>query len=411
MMYPGQTEAEAPDLSALTPHAGEELLKECYDRSLQLLRDNSRPFGIIASRQCEKSVCRHYASIFGRDASISVLGMVVSGDAKLVRSARMSLLTLAERQAANGQIPNYVKPEAGEVDYWYFGCIDATLWWLIAVAFYDRVVPAAPLSGSLSPVIDRALKWLLSQEHQALFLLQQNEASDWADVMPRSGFVLYSNSLWHCVKKLYGLPAAAETGRYFDYIFYPFGNDVVERRRARVLVHYIRNVEKCRDFYLSFVNFSTWGREVDVFGNILALLAGPADTSKALKIMDALAAAGATRPHPVRVVLNPLRKGSCLWRPYMERHRQNMPYQYHNGGIWPFVGGFWVALLAKMKREEDGWRALERVALANRLNGWEFNEWLHGKTGEPLGMSGQSWNAAMFILAFHALRDGIRVPG
>ncbi len=410
-MYPGPIETEVRAPFATGRHAGEELLLECYDRSLQLLRENSRPFGIIASRQCEKAACRHYVSIFARDASISALGMIASGDPGLVQSARMSLLTLSGRQAANGQIPNYVKPEAGEVDYWYLGCIDATLWWLIAVAFHDRLVPASPLSGCLESEIGGALKWLSSQEHQDLFLLQQNEASDWADIMPRSGFVLYSNALWHCVKKLYGLPAAPETAQYFNYLFYPFGNDVAGRRRARVLMHYIRNGERCRDFYLSFVNFSTWGREVDVFGNILALLAGPADTSRSLKIVDALVAAGANLPHPLRVVLNPIRKSSCLWRPYMERHRQNLPYQYHNGGIWPFAGGFWVVLLAKMKREEEGWRELERLALVNRLNGWEFNEWLHGKTGEPMGMAGQSWNAAMFILAFHALRDGIGVPG
>lgn len=389
----------------------EDLIRECYQRSLQLLRENSRPFGIIASRQCEKSVCRHYSSVFGRDASMSALGMTASGDPGLVESARMSLLTLAGRQAANGQIPNYVKPESGEVDYWYFGCIDATLWWLIAIAFHDRLVPAPPVSGIVDREINSALEWLLSQEHQGLFLLQQNEASDWADVMPRSGFVLYSNALWYCVKKVYGLAGAEETGEYFNRIFYPFGNDVPEARRARVLVHYIRNVERCRDFYLSFVNFSTWGQEVDVFGNILALLVGPADTSRALKIMDAIVAAGANRPHPVRVVLNPIRKSSCLWRPYMQRHRQNLPYRYHNGGIWPFVGGFWVTLLAKMRREEEGWMELERIALTNRLNDWEFNEWLHGRTGEPMGMAGQSWNAAMFILAFHALHDGVRITG
>ena len=410
-MYIGRTDTETPGQLALDLNAGEELIRECYERSVELLRENSRPFGVIASRQCEKSICRRYTSLFGRDASISAMGMIASGDEGLIQSARTSLLTLAGRQAANGQIPNYVKPEAGEADYWYFGCVDATLWWLIAVVFHDRLVASSPVSGILDREIDRALRWLLAQEHQVLFLLQQNEASDWADIMPRSGFVLYSNALWHCVKRLYGLHALEQTAQYFDDIFYPFGNNVPESRRARVLVHYIRNGEKCRDFYLSFVNFSTWGREVDVFGNILALLAGPADTSKALKIADTLLAAGATRPFPVKVVLAPIQQSSCLWRPYMGRHRQNLPYQYHNGGIWPFVGGFWVALLAKLKMEKEGWRELERLALVNRLNGWEFNEWLHGETGEPMGMAGQSWNAAMFILAFHALRDGVRVPG
>ena len=44
-----------------------------------------------------------------------------------------------------------------------------------------------------TPSIERAIHWLLAQEHQRFFLLQQNEASDWADIMPRSGYVLYTN--------------------------------------------------------------------------------------------------------------------------------------------------------------------------------------------------------------------------
>jgi glycogen debranching enzyme len=92
----------------------------------------------------------------------------------------------------------------------------------------------------------------------------------------------------------------------------------------------------------------------------------------------------------------------------MQRHRQNHPWQYHNGGIWPFVGGFWVILLARLGREQEAWRELENLALANRVGDWAFNEWFHGQTGEPLGMPGQSWNAALFILAFLTLRDKVR---
>jgi glycogen debranching enzyme len=87
----------------------------------------------------------------------------------------------------------------------------------------------------------------------------------------------------------------------------------------------------------------------------------------------------------------------------MERHRQNLPYQYHNGGIWPFVGCFWVMLLARRGLREEARRELERLATLNSVNGWEFNEWFHGKTGQPMGMPGQSWNAAMFLLAKAAL--------
>jgi ribosomal protein L21E len=50
---------------------------------------------------------------------------------------------------------------------------------------------------------------------------------------------------------------------------------------------------------------------------------------------------------------------------------------------------------------------LARLAAVNQVNDWQFNEWFHGKTGQPSGMAGQSWNAATFLLAQHALSRNI----
>ena len=385
------------------------LIRECYARSVQLLKNNSQPSGIIACARSEKAVGRQYASIFGRDAAICSMGMILSKDRDLINSAKKSLLTLAKFQAQNGQIPKYVRPEDNEVDFWYYGCIDATLWWLIAVDFFNRTVAGPPLTKQLASEIRLAINWLLCQEHQGLFLLQQNEASDWADIMPRSGFVLYSNALWYHVKTLYHMPAAKNTRYYFNRIFFPFNREIIEHRRARVLIHYIRNMAKKSEFFLSFVNFSFWGEEVDVFANILSLIFGLPSMSRAARLTDNLLKLNINVPYPVRVVHSPIRKNSHLWRAYMQRYLQNFPYQYHNGGIWPFVGGFWVMLLSKVARKDMAWSELARLAEVNSLNNWEFNEWLHGKTGKPMGMAGQSWNAALFILAYHTLNDNIKI--
>lgn len=386
-----------------------DIIPECYERSLQLLRKNLTPDGIIACAKSQKAVDRNYASIFGRDAAICSLGMIVTRDRELIVHAKASLFFLAQHQAPNGQIPKYVKPDSKEVDFWYSGCIDATLWWLIAVNVYDRFFPGENVSATLRVPIDRAIHWLYCQEHQGLFLLQQNEASDWADIMPRSGFVLYSNALWYQTKRLYNLPAADKTRRFFKTIFFPFDKAISEHRRARVMAHYIRNKVKRSDFYLSFVNFSFWGEDVDVFGNILGALFGLMGASEAAQMADNLLAVKVNEPYPVRVVHLPIKENSKLWRPYMSRHKQNMPHQYHNGGIWPFVGGFWVLLLLKLKRKKLAWQELGRFAEANRVKSWDFNEWLHGKTGEARGMGGQSWNASMFILAYHALHDDVQL--
>jgi glycogen debranching enzyme len=90
----------------------------------------------------------------------------------------------------------------------------------------------------------------------------------------------------------------------------------------------------------------------------------------------------------------------------MGRHRQNREHQYHNGGLWPFVGGFWVLVLARLGLREQAAQALQALAQANAQRGWRFTEWFHGRTLEPRGMAGQSWNAATFLLARRALDGG-----
>ncbi len=384
-----------------------QLLHECHERAIDVLKRNSTPAGVRAAAPTERAKKRDYTAIFGRDAAISALGMALSGDPALERAAITSLDTLAAHQASNGQIPKFVAPERREADFWYLGCIDATLWWLIALVLLDewsaeRNRPSRLLRRYRREVA-RALQWLGAQEHQRFFLLQQNEASDWADIMPRSGFVLYTNALWYRVKRFFDLPNAAATRENFNGLFHPFSARLPEYRRARLLNEYVMKRAHNRDLYLSFVNFASFGQEGDVFGNVLAVLSGALGPSACRRTIDALLASGVHEPYPVRAVVRPIRKQSALWRPYMARHRQNSAWQYHNGGIWPMIGGFWIAALARHGRKRVARAELVKLARACALDEWAFAEWLHGRTSAPRGMEGQSWNAAAFLFAEHAV--------
>jgi hypothetical protein len=140
-----------------------------------------------------------------------------------------------------------------------------------------------------------------------------------------------------------------------------------------------------------------------VFGNLLAVLFKLPERAARLRILAALERAGVHDPYPVRVVCDPILESNKLWRPYMSRHRQNFAWQYHNGGIWPFVGAFWVIARCAEGFGKEARRDLANVARANALGGWAFYEWLHGVTLAPSGMRGQSWNAAAFLRAVRAL--------
>lgn len=379
------------------------LIERCAQASTALLQANLTESGILAASRTEAAEARRYTRIFGRDAAICILAMCGSGDEALEHGAVDSLDALAAQQATNGQIPKYVDPEGRDADFWYLGCIDATLWWLIAVDHVRRSGRVAPAHWQTQ--VERAIQWLHAQEHPHFRLLQQNEASDWADIMPRSGYVLYTNALWYEVKRRYELAQDQETHHHFNHLFNPYQRDLSDYRRARLLQHYARRGKGDSGLYLSFVNLAFAGNEGDVFGNVLAILCGLTSESMGHRIVKTIAAENASQPYPIRVVLRPLSRRDELWRPYMQRHQQNLVHQYHNGGIWPFVGGFWVLALIRLGLRDVAWQELERLARVNELGDWRFTEWFHGQTLKPMGMAGQSWNAATFLLARNALMN------
>ena len=367
-------------------------VEECRRRAVALLRANLGPAGIRAATPRGRARERRYDAVFGRDASICALGMALSGEPGLVRGAATGLATLAARQAPSGQIPKLVRSRGAPGDFWYVGCIDATLWWLLAVDFLG-------LRGRFAARCARALGWLRAQQHPQWRLLQQNEASDWADIMPRTGFVLYTNVLWYAVQLRYAAREAAPTRASINCMMYPRDRTALAERRARILAEEPRRRASLPDLYVSYLNLAHFGDEGDVVGNLLAVLYGVADARRARRVLSALAREHADEPYPVRAVCRPIEEESAMWRPYLARHRQNFPWQYHNGGIWPFAGGLWVAALAAAGEAARARRALVALARANALDDWGFNEWLYGLTGVPRGMRGQSWNAASFLIA------------
>ena len=386
------------------------IIKDCYNKSIELLLKNSTDFGILASSTQKRAIQRNYLSIFARDASICSLGMVVSKNKKLIKTAKNSLEILAKYQAQNGQIPNYVKPGEKRIDFWRIGCIDSSLWWLVALKFYDKYSGDKKLYKKIQPNIKKAINWLFCHEHPNDGLLIQNEASDWADIMPRSGKVLYTNSIWIKVKELYNLENKKLTKQSFNNLFYPFDDDLKKIKKCESsTINLIIKNKKLKSYYLSFVNYLFYGKDIDVFGNSLAIFFKLSDKKISKKIIDFISDKKILKDMPIATLYNPIKKDSKLWRKYMKSHNQNFPYKYHNGGIWPFVSCFFVCALSSIGKKQEAEKELEKIAIANKLSNWRFSEWINGKTGKLAGMRGQSWNAGMFIFAYNYLYKNIKL--
>ena len=137
----------------------------------------------------------------------------------------------------------------------------------------------------------------------------------------------------------------------------------------------------------------------------MACLVGLSDDDKRHAIIDFILRSGSNLPYPVKVLYPPIYPGEHEWKEYMAKGRQNYPWQYHNGGIWPYVGGFWVCLLAQYDKQLAE-KELGALAKANSLHDWEFNEYLHGQLGTPLGVQRQSWNMAMYLAAYQTVKSG-----
>jgi glycogen debranching enzyme len=118
------------------------------------------------------------------------------------------------------------------------------------------------------------------------------------------------------------------------------------------------------------------------------------------------------RPRPVRALYPPINPGERDWRDYYRVRNLNLPNHYHNGGAWPFIGGFYVAALVQAGRLQEASSQLDNLTSmvrAGKTREWGFNEWFHGLSGEPMGYDGQSWSAALYLFAQEAVRRG-KVP-
>jgi glycogen debranching enzyme len=96
------------------------------------------------------------------------------------------------------------------------------------------------------------------------------------------------------------------------------------------------------------------------------------------------------------------------WR---ERYSSfNNPGDYHNGGIWPFISGFYVAALVAAKKYTLAGEKLLELTRCIKLSVKEdvdfgFNEWIKAQNGKPMGQDWQTWSAALYLYAVKCVED------
>lgn len=396
-----------------------DLVEATYQRALEVLKRNETQRGLKASHA-------YYNQVWARDAFVSFLGANVIREPSLLQSAATTINTLAKTRAPLGQIANFYDLEADQPEFGFSGSTDSSCWYIIGLAsLFDATDDRGLLGLPLDAALD-AYTFVRYQDANNSWLIDSPQGADWMDAaIQRTGKTLYNNVLFLAATKCLGSLLAAG-GRappapgLLDYdalrqrftdVFLP-GSDSQRRISEywpRLAMHYReqREVDRQGKYYLQYITFARIDSRFDTLSNLLCVLWEVAADETAASIMNTVAKRKLSQPYPIRVLDPPYRKGEEGYDSKFDetvpvQHRSR-PLEYHNGGVWPFVGGFYLCALSRLGKDESG-EELEALARANGVlregESVGFNEWLEGRKGDARGQYGQSWNAGMYIAAY-----------
>jgi glycogen debranching enzyme len=401
------------------------LLQTGYAKAIEAVRRNITPKGFSACSLEDNGVVgtdANYRSVWARDGAKTIAWTSDLDDDDIRRCQEQTLRTILDHQGPAGQLPAYVSIDTDRPEYGGVGgitSIDSALWMFVAAwEFCDRHGEYSLLE-EYADRFERAIHWLSALDANNCGMLEIPEAGDWTDLFARSYNVLYDEVLWFRTLVYYGKilrqldrgDEAALYERRAEHVrrvilstFWPStGSFGAEHGRQFSDVQFELGDARYLVAQVSPFGYS-W--RCDVYGNIMAFLSDLLDQDRAMMTFRFLWGVGVNEPGPVRNVYPPIHAGDPEWRDYFTVNLLNLPNHYHNGGVWPFIGGLWVRYLHKLELTDLARLELVKLARlcqAGVTNEWEFNEWHHGETGRPMGKAYQAWSAASFVRACHDL--------
>ncbi len=401
------------------------LLAQAYHHAIDALHRNVTPRGFSACSLQDNTTYGtddNYRSVWARDGAKTICWTIDLDDEAIRECQKQTLQTLLSHQSPTGQIPASVHLDTDQPEYAGVGgitSIDSGMWMIIAAWRYTQVTGDQTIVDDFSEVLQKTMDWLSAHDSNNCGLLEIPEAGDWADLFGWSYHVLYDEVLWFQCLKCYAnlLDLQNDAGKAADYRkwaahvgkvilkkFWPStAMDLLDGGTTFSDVQYALGDARYLVAQISPFAFS-W--RCDVYGNLLAYLNNLVDRERAMMTFRFLWGVGINEPAPVENLYPPVQAGDREWRDYFAVNLLNLPHHYHNGGVWPFIGGLWVRYIHKLGMPDLARRELVKLARLCSLGisqEWEFNEWHHGVTGRPMGKAFQAWSAASFVKACHEL--------
>ncbi len=354
---------------------------KCYERSKEVIRACSTRHGLFASAGKEG-----YNAVWARDSMLSLFGASLEKEFQTV--FRQSIITLAKHQSRYGQIPNAVDKYSKRKSHVDFASIDSTLFYILGHYLYKQRYKDSSLLKRYKDSIDNAFYWLNCQAVGEKGMITQLPTTDWQDAFPHKyGYAISTQALYY--KALIS----------------------AKKRKHAGLIDKMANKEDEtklweKDFYLPYRwknhgKYKEQGDWFDTLGNLFAIIFGLSNEQQSKKILRHIEKNKIHMPYPIKAIYPPIKENSKNWRDYFNDCDARDPYHYLNGGIWPFIGGFYVLALIRSKQFKKAHDQLEMLAESNLKN--NFPEWINPLTREAFGKQ-QAWDAGIYMLAYKSLK-------
>jgi hypothetical protein len=334
-----------------------------------------------------------YPEPYTRDLMFSILGIAVSDNKKLMNSIRKVLVTLAKNQTEHGHIPSLVHDNEDR------GASDTTPLFLLGVGIFRKKTGEADF---LQDAVLKALTWMEYQSPSDRYLVAQQPTSDWRDEQWVTGYGLFVNTLVYSYLRILG-----QNGRA-DRVLQEMGRFTIT---GGTIHHHVHEglVVKYKPYY-AFWSYKIHSSErFDLLGNSLAILSGIASPTRADEMVSWIEeeCESMKKKGELAVDLPPnffpyIKPEDPDWLPRYVTF--NNPGDYHNGGIWPFICGFYVAALVAAKRYSLAREKLVVLTHCIKTSNtgtvtFGFNEWIKAQDGKPMGQDWQTWSAALYLYA------------
>lgn len=385
-------------------------IDKLYKDALEILRSLTTSKGILAST-IESD---NYKRIWARDSIICGIAGLLANDKIIIEGLKQSLKTLAKHQHVLGMIPSNVQENEAKIDKSYgrlVGRVDTNTWFIIGTCLYYLNTNDEETWQSLKPSVIKSRNYLKTIEYNDRGWIYTPLSGNWADEYPIHGYTLYDNmlrlwgdSLWFKIQK--------KLDTKFDKLkaktllnFWP--QETLDYKNVYQKQPFIGVLNTSQLHFCSSILPGKYDTRFDAAGNAMALLNFKLNSTQKEKITEYLSYFQVTFSKMLIPAFWPvIKEDDREWEDLKNNYSfafKNMPFNFHNGGIWPVWMGFFCLGLSNNNLIEEVNIIIQDFISVIESQNWNFNEYISGDSLKLKGKEQMGFSASGIVFMKHAL--------